>query len=144
MTDYAAVLRQAAEAANKAQNLMLGPYHGIEPQLACGFAWVDIADPKHPFVKWCKDQLKTHGLKYDRAGNLCRLNGDFASRDGVGYEFMENYRDYGSPHYRRGWQFWGPGDFHGQWVDCKEAGADAFAAVLREYDIPATSGSRLD
>lgn len=135
MTDFAAVLVEANRAAQAAQNALLARHGGEEPQLACGFAWVDIQDPKHPFVKWCKAQLKAAGLKYDSAGNLCNLDGTLAKT---------RNRDFGTPHWKRGWQFWAPGDFLGQWVDCKEAGAQAFANVLTANDIPATFGSRLD
>lgn len=52
----------------------------------------------------------------------------------------------GSPHWKRGWQFWSPGEFAGQSIDAHVAGAVAFAAKLREYwpndDIH--SASRLD
>ena len=46
--------------------------------------------------------------------------------------------------YEGGYQLWNPGSLNCQNVDAKEAGAKAFAAVLREFGIEAYSGSRLD
>jgi hypothetical protein len=41
-------------------------------------------------------------------------------------------------------QLWDPAEHRGQSMDCKEAGAQAYAEVLREYGINAYMGSRAD
>jgi len=41
-------------------------------------------------------------------------------------------------------QFWNPSSYPVQNVDIKEAGAEAFASVLRKYNFNAYAGSRLD
>jgi len=46
--------------------------------------------------------------------------------------------------YRRGLTLWNPGDHHGQSMDCKEIGADAYAGVLEQYGISAYGASRAD
>ena len=46
--------------------------------------------------------------------------------------------------YRRGLTLWNPGDHHGQSMDCKEIGADAYANVLESYGIQAYGASRAD
>jgi len=46
--------------------------------------------------------------------------------------------------YKPGFQFWNPGCYNGQNIDIKEAGADAFAAVLNLHGLNARSCSRLD
>jgi hypothetical protein len=48
------------------------------------------------------------------------------------------------PAYGGGLQWWNPSKHNCQNVDTKEAGADAAAAVLRQYGLQAYSGSRLD
>ena len=51
--------------------------------------------------------------------------------------------------FRKSWQggilqLWDPAQHRGQSMDCKEAGANAYAEVLRNYGIPAYAGSRAD
>lgn len=53
-------------------------------------------------------------------------------------------RKYGAKGYPIGWEFWGPGEYNGQSVDVKTAGAHAFRDVLASYGISADVGSRLD
>jgi hypothetical protein len=85
--------------------------------LNCGFAWVTISG-NEPFARWCrKAQIST----------------DNESR---------NY--FGDKHWDKGWMWWNPGDFSGQQVSHKEAGARAFRDALAKYGIVATVGSRLD
>lgn len=141
MTDYATILAEAIEAANAAQARALAPYGGVEPQSACGFAWVNVNPATHPFVRWCKAELAKVGMVYDRTGNVRGLGGYLAHQE---TPEQRDARKYGSPGYPKGWQFWKPGSFRGQWIDCHEAGAQAFAEVLRAHDIPAYAGSRLD
>lgn len=139
--DYEKIFAEALAAANAAQEKLLALYGGKEPEYACGFAWVRIFPATDPAVKWCKAKIKEYGVKYDSSGNLVDLDGKFAKHIPERHHAIRNY---GSPGYPKGWEFWAPGDFRGQWVDCKEAGAMAFAGVLKSYDIPATWSSRLD
>jgi hypothetical protein len=46
--------------------------------------------------------------------------------------------------YRSGLQLWNPSDHHGQSMDAKEAGADAYAEVLESYGVKAYGASRAD
>lgn len=46
--------------------------------------------------------------------------------------------------YSGGLQLWNPSHFGCQNVDTLEAGAEAYAAVLKKYGIEAYAGSRLD
>lgn len=50
----------------------------------------------------------------------------------------------GSKHWRKGWCIWNPAGNGTQSMDVKEAGAYAYAAVLRNYNIDAQAGSRAD
>jgi hypothetical protein len=52
--------------------------------------------------------------------------------------------DVGSKHWKKGWQIWNPAGNHTQSMDIKEAGAYAFAEVLRKHGIDAYAGSRAD
>jgi len=47
-------------------------------------------------------------------------------------------------HYPKTMTLWDPAKHHGQSMDCKEVGAQAYAEVLRKYGIPAYMGSRAD
>lgn len=46
--------------------------------------------------------------------------------------------------YAGGYTIWNPSKHPTQWMDAKMAGARAFAAVLRKYDIKATAYERMD
>ena len=46
--------------------------------------------------------------------------------------------------YGRGLSLWNPGDHHGQSMDAKEVGADAYAEVLESYGVKAYGASRAD
>jgi len=50
----------------------------------------------------------------------------------------------GSKHWRKGWQIWNPCGHPTQSMDVKEAGTDAFVAVLRKHGIDAWACSRAD
>lgn len=52
----------------------------------------------------------------------------------------------GRRNHKPGWVFWNPGEYRGQAVDGVEAGATAFAKVLKEYwpDLSIWACSRLD
>jgi hypothetical protein len=43
-----------------------------------------------------------------------------------------------------GWEISSPGSYHGQSMDIKEAGCEAFVAVLREHGLKAFAKSRAD
>lgn len=50
----------------------------------------------------------------------------------------------GRKHWQKGWCIWNPAGNPTQSMDVKEAGADAFAEVLRKHGISAYAGSRAD
>lgn len=81
---------------------------------ACGFGWVNLPGD-HPLSRHCRKQAAATGL-----------------------------RSYGRKGYPKGWEWWNPGDYRGQAVAAKEAGAAAFRDKLAEYGIAATASSRLD
>ena len=88
--------------------------------LDCGFAWVVIGGTE-PLARYCRAALK--------------------KMPSVGWR---ESRRYGSKHWQRGWEFWGPGEFNGQAIGHKRAGAEAFAAMLAKHNINGTVGSRYD
>ena len=109
------ILKEAHEAANKAQAVFIDKYGDT---MYCGFAWVRVKPAKGPFITYCKKEgLKQKNDRY--FGSL--------SIDGGG-----------------GWMFSSPGTYRGQSMDIKEAGAWAFAEVLRSYGINAYASSRAD
>lgn len=97
---------------------------------ACGFAWVEICDGRSPFVNWCKKQIKeiAKEAENDREKRVAEQQAE---------------RLYGSKHSKY-WTFWNPSKNYAQSVDILEAGADAFAAVLKKNGIECYSMSRLD
>jgi len=46
--------------------------------------------------------------------------------------------------YTKAYSVWNPGQYHGQSMDVKEAGARAYANVLTAYGFRASAGSRAD
>lgn len=82
----------------------------------CGFAWVDV-----PCQKTTSDTTKAF-VKW------CREN-----KSG-------EKRGYG----KAAWQFWNPSKHNTQSVGTKEAGAAAFASILRLHGIECSVGTRLD
>lgn len=137
--DYVTILERATLAARAACKEYENQYHGKEPQhLNCGFAWVKVPDKRHPFVRAMKAILKNNGLKYDSSGNLRSLDGGWPQAN------RRDYAVYGAPCFGKGWQWWNPGGTHWQDVDCKVAGTQAFAKVLRENGIQCVCGQRLD
>jgi hypothetical protein len=81
---------------------------------ACGFAWVNI---------------------YEHNGTKIKGNtklGKLLKAAGVRQD------------YTRAFQVWGGEWYNGQSIDIKEAGAQAYAEVLRKYGFTAYAGSRLD
>lgn len=117
---YEELLTKAYDAAEDAVRLA-DSYGDKGP---CGFAWVNVSPVRGKFVKFCRE-----------------------SRDAMAeLEPRESMR-YGDKGYSGGWEFWCPGirvtpRYRG--VHLVEAGAHAFAAVLRGNGINCVVGSRLD
>jgi hypothetical protein len=115
MQDFQAIFNEATEAANAAQDACLAKYG--EPSY-CGFAWVTVSPARGPFVSWCKQQIKSISATGDA-------------------------RQFGKRADGGGWQFWGPGNYNGQNMHIKKAGAAAFGAVLRAHGLDVCLGLRL-
>lgn len=125
--DFETVLNEAIAAAVVAASAYQQKHGDMS---ACGFAWVEIVDGRSPFVKWCKSQIKQ------------------IAKEGKDEREVRSYtqqaeRLYGSKHSKY-WTFWNPSKNYAQSVDILEAGADAFAAVLKKHGIECYSMSRLD
>jgi hypothetical protein len=88
---------------------------GGQDQYACGFAWTTI---------YPKNKGNTKAGKAER-----KIIAE------LGFE-----KDWTGKAY----QIWNPGQYHGQNIDAKEAGAVAAANVLKKYGFSAYAGSRLD
>ena len=113
--DLKAILAEAEAAAKKA--VQENAHRENRFAFDCGFAWCVIAEHgASPIIKACKA----------------------AQRGEPGY----GHKAYG----RKGWEVWMPGrgDFNGQSVGIFEAGAKAFADVLKSYGFEAYWSSRLD
>lgn len=108
--------RNAAQEAADAENKRLGDesLRGFD----CGFAWVHV-ETRHPFVNWCKAQIRLAATS--EAANV-----------------------YGSKGYPTGWQFWCPCDVQTQSITVFQRAAEAFAEVLKTYNVPCGTGSRYD
>jgi hypothetical protein len=115
MTDFATIFTEAKLAAKEAADAMCEKIGG--DRYSCGVAWVQIPDGRSPFVNWLKKQIK---------------------------EDPANARIYGDKHWSKGWSIWNPSEHSAQNIDIKEAGAQAFSAVLEKYGITSYAGSRLD
>jgi hypothetical protein len=50
----------------------------------------------------------------------------------------------GDKHWKKGWQVWSPGKYHGQSMDIHEVGARAYAKALRDCGYDAHAASRPD
>ena len=88
--------------------------YGTDHVGACGFAWVNI---------------------YKHNGTAIKGNtklGKLLKAAGVRQD------------YTRAFQVWGGEWYNGQSIDIKEAGARAYADVLKRYGFEAYAGSRLD
>ena len=84
-------------------------------QLACGFAWVDI---------------------YEYDGKKIRANSK------LGKALAANGIE--KSDYKKCFDLWNPCGIYTQSIDIKEAGAEAYAKVLRNHGFEAWCGSRLD
>jgi len=121
VTTYTAITEQAANAARVAQQAFLtkwvestGGNQYGEP-MYCGFAWVTVT-PEHK-------------------GNTKLGKGERRVLEGMGFT-----KDWTG----KAWQLWNPTGYAGQSMDVKEAGAQAYAEVLRHYGFKAYMGSRAD
>lgn len=88
----------------------------------CGFAWVTIPGTS-PLALHCRKTIKNMG----QSGKITLA--------------INSYGDKGYP---KGWQFWCPGHRRTQSMVTYEAGAKAFAKVLTDAGLEATTGSRID
>ena len=96
--------------------------------------------------------------KPHRQGNKQKLTSlpSMASRSIDGFAWVEipngrspfvnwaRKNDVGTKHYQKGWQVWNPTKTFSQSMDVREAGATAFAKVLRDNGIEAYMVSRAD
>ena len=82
---------------------------------ACGFAWVDI---------------------YEYDGKKIRANSK------LGKALIAN--GVRKHEWKKCFDIWNPSDLNVQNIDIKEAGAEAYAKVLKGYGFEAYMGSRLD
>lgn len=125
--DFETVLNEAITAAAVAASNYQEKYGDNS---ACGFAWVEIADGRSPFVKWCKGKIKE--IAKEAVGEREKRIAE-----------QQAERLYGSKHSKY-WTFWNPSKNYSQSVNILEAGADAFAKVLQKHGIECYSMSRLD
>jgi hypothetical protein len=121
VTTYSSITEQASAAALQAQKSFLAQWNANtggneygEP-MYCGFAWVTVY-PEH--------KGNTRAGKQERAA----------------LESMGFKKDWTG----KAWQLWNPTGYAGQSMDVKEAGAQAYADVLRHYGFKAYMGSRAD
>ncbi len=83
----------------------------------CGFAWCRISG-NDPLARYCRKMV-------------------------TGKDYPLHQR-YGRKAHPSGWQWWNPGQFAGQAIGHKEAGAKAFRDALAAYNVRVDVGSRLD
>ena len=121
VTTYNSIQEQAKDAAVKAQqdflakrNAQTGGNEYGEP-MYCGFAWVTVY-PEHK-------------------GNTRLGKQERATLESMGFR-----KDWTG----KAWQLWNPTGYAGQSMDVKEAGAQAYADVLRTAGFKAYMGSRAD
>jgi len=103
-----------AREAAQTESMVLYNRYGTDHVGACGFAWVNIYEHNGTKIKG-----------NTRLGKLLKTAG--VRQD-----------------YTRAFQVWGGEWYNGQNVDIKEAGARAYADVLKQYGFTAYAGSRLD
>lgn len=127
--DFGAIIQEAHDAASAASRRYVAE-NGEHP-FNCGFAWVTV-DGVSPLARFCRKQIKEREALRDK--------GQIGPR-----AVTEAQTHFGCKGYPSGHQFWGPGDYMGQDMSAKRAGAEAFARVLADkLGYNATVGSRLD
>ena len=119
--DIRAILQESLDAASTAAKSWLDDWNAStggnqygEP-MYCGFAWV-IVYPQHK-------------------GNTKLGKGERRVLEQMGFR-----KDWTG----KAWQLWNSTGYNGQSMDVKEAGAQAYADVLRQYGFKAYMGSRAD
>ena len=112
--DIQAIVTEWQTAARAASKDCADKYYDGKDGGACGFAWVSIY-PEHK-------------------GNTKAGKAERALLKELGFR----------PSYDRDFQRFNPGDWMGQSIDIKEAGAVAAANVLKKHGFRAYAGSRLD
>ena len=121
VTTYSSITEQAKNAATQAQQDFLAKWvestggNQYGEPMYCGFAWVTVY-PEHK-------------------GNTKLGKGERRVLEGMGFR-----KDWTG----KAWQLWNCTGYHGQSMDVKEAGAQAYAEVLRQYGFKAYMGSRAD
>jgi hypothetical protein len=130
-----AILAEAKEAAVAAANEMYEKIGG--DRLACGFAWVDI-------YEYDGKKIRANS----KLGKALAANGieksdwkkcfDLWNPSGLSVQNIEK------SDYKKCFDLWNPCGLYVQNIDIKEAGAQAYAKVLRNYGFEAWCGSRLD
>jgi hypothetical protein len=113
--DLNAVKNEMITEARDAANKFFQEKLGGQDAYACGFAWVTVYPEHKGNTKAGKAERKI-------------LESLGLKKDWTG----------------KGYEMWNPGQFHGQNVDTKFAGAQAAAAVLKRYGFKAYAQDRLD
>lgn len=106
---------KATQAAKNAAGDFLVEKLGGEDNFPCGFAWVTV----YP----------------ENKGNTKLGKAERALLESIGFK-----KDWTG----KAWQIWNPSNVNVQNVDVKEAGAEAYADVMKAYGFKAYAGSRLD
>lgn len=127
--DFAAILKEAHEAAARAQDGMVENPNAFD----CGFAWV-VIDGSDDLARACRKAIKAKVKEHTAMG--------IPHPERTAETDMRPF--WGSKGYPTGWQFWMPGCAPVQAVGIHEAGAKAFALVLGKHGIRAEWRSRLD
>lgn len=133
--DIELILTEAHAAAALAQAGMVEDQHALD----CGFAWVHAENGRQPFVNLCRKALSAQLLGADLAFAEKKI--DRAERDRLKCAATQRY---GSGHWRKGWQWWGPGGAAVQAISIHQAGANAFHLVLANHGVTCETGSRYD
>ena len=121
VTTYSSITEQAKNAATQAQQDFLAKWvestggNEYGEPMYCGFAWVTVY-PEHK-------------------GNTRLGKQERATLESMGFR-----KDWTG----KAWQLWNPTGYAGQSMDVKEAGAQAYADVLRTAGFRAYMGSRAD
>jgi hypothetical protein len=109
--------RDILQAAHAAAREALVGKNEDRMSLNCGFQWVVVQDGRHPFVNWCRQNLKSNPKE----------------------ESLFGYKAY-----PKGWEWWNVGGSMAQDVDLKRIAGVAFVEVLLSHNIPAVVRTRLD
>lgn len=114
MNTVAVKLEMLAAAENAATTFFRERLGGVDAY-ACGFAWVTVKPQHKGNTKLGREERKV-------------------------FTALGLRKDYSGKYY----EIYNPGNYHGQNIDTKEAGAHAAAEVLRRHGFNAFAESRLD